>query len=136
MQMSKTPTASIQSTTAIGTTARLYFIDYWRASLIILVVLHHIALVYGAGAPFYYVEPPTNDPLAYALLLLFILFNQSWFMGAFFLISGYFTAGSFDRKGAASFLKDRLLRLGIPLLVATFVLNPIAAIGIYRCPPL
>jgi glucan biosynthesis protein C len=134
MQVSESPIGHIQSQATTGTASRLFFIDYWRASLIILVVLHHIALVYGAGAPFYYVEPPANDPLAYGLLLLFVLINQSWFMGAFFLISGYFTAGSFDRKGAAIFLKDRLLRLGVPLLVFMFVLNPISSIGIWEMP--
>jgi glucan biosynthesis protein C len=116
-------------------TSRLSFIDNWRSALIILVILHHLAVVYGAGAPFYYVEPPVaNDLLAFLFLLLFILINQSWFMGAFFLISGYFTPGSFDRKGLPAFLKDRLLRLGLPLVAFIFVLNPIAAIGYYQMP--
>ena len=116
------------------TTSRLLFIDNWRSALIILVVLHHIALVYGAGAPFYYSEPPLNDPLAFLILLVFILINQSWFMGALFLISGYFTPGSFDRKGLGSFLKDRLLRLGIPLIIFYFVLSPISSIGYWQMP--
>ncbi|MBA7712127.1 Glucans biosynthesis protein C [subsurface metagenome] len=114
--------------------SRLYFIDNWRSALIILVVLHHLALVYGAGAPFYYFEPPWTDPLAYQVFLAFILINQSFFMGALFLMSGYFTPGSFERKGPGSFLKDRVLRLGIPLVVFIFVLNPIASIGYYQMP--
>jgi glucan biosynthesis protein C len=68
------------------------------------------------------------------VLFLFALFNQAWFMGAFFLIAGYFTPGSFDRKGSGSFLKDRLLRLGIPLIIFTFVLGPISTIGIWLEP--
>ncbi len=64
--------------------ARMFFIDNLRSALIVLVVLHHLALIYGAGAPFYYVEPPFNDPLAYVVLLIFIATNQAWFMGAFF----------------------------------------------------
>jgi hypothetical protein len=40
-----------------------------------------------------------------------------------FLISGYFSAFSYDRKGAGRFLKDRLRRLGIPLLFFTLVVN-------------
>jgi len=55
-------------------------------------------------------------------------------MGAFFLFSGYFTPGSFDRKGQGSFLKGRLLRLGIPLIIFIFVLNPIASIGYWQMP--
>jgi len=97
-------------------------------------VLHHIALVYGAGAPFYYVEPPWTDPLAFTVFLTFILINQAFFMGALFLMSGYFTPGSFERKGPRSFLKDRVLRLGIPLVVFIFVLSPIASIGYYQMP--
>jgi glucan biosynthesis protein C len=114
--------------------SRLFFIDHLRAALVILVVLHHVALVYGASSPFYYVEPPFEDPLAFRALLVFVLFNQAWFMGAFFLLAGYFTPGSLDRKGPVSFLKDRLLRLGIPLILYTFVLNPIAEFGTFLMP--
>jgi glucan biosynthesis protein C len=119
---------------ATGRTSRLFFIDYLRAALAALVVLHHVAIVYGAAAPFYYMEPPENDPRAFLVLLVFVLVNQAWFMGAFFLLAGYFTPGSFDRKGPRSYLKDRLLRFGIPLLLFIFVLNPIACIGFYEMP--
>jgi glucan biosynthesis protein C len=115
--------------------SRLFFIDHWRAFLMVLVVLHHISLVYGASLPgYYYVEPPFSSPLAFLVLLVFALVNQSWFMGAFFLLAGYFTPGSFDRKGAGSFIKDRLIRLGIPLVVFYFVLNPISFIGNFLMP--
>jgi hypothetical protein len=55
-------------------------------------------------------------------------------MGTLFLLSGYFTPGSFARKGPGSFLKDRLLRLGIPLIIFIFVLNPITSIGYWQMP--
>jgi glucan biosynthesis protein C len=120
---------------AIGRTSRLFFIDNLRTGLIILVVLHHVALVYGASVEgFYYIEPPFTAPLAFLALLVFALVNQSWFMGAFFLLAGYFAPGSFDRKGPGSFLKDRLLRLGIPFLIFYFVLNPISSIGYFLMP--
>jgi len=48
-------------------------------------------------------------------------------MGLFFLISGYFTPGSYDRKGPRRFFKDRLLRLGIPMLCYDFVIGPLMA---------
>ena len=65
---------------------------------------------------------------------MFVLFNQAWFMGALYLIAGNFTPGSFDRKGSGTFLKGRLVRLGIPLLVWIFVLSPISAIGYWQMP--
>jgi len=132
--MSEETTASTKSQLVNNTTSRLFFIDHLRVSLVILVVLHHVSIVYGAIIPFYYVEPPLNNPLSSLVLLVFALVNQSWFMGALFLIAGYFTPGSFDRKGPGSFLKDRLLRLGIPLIIFIFVLNPISSIGIYLMP--
>jgi acyltransferase-like protein len=49
-------------------------------------------------------------------------------MGAFFLIAGYFTPASYDRKGAAGFLRERLVRLIIPLLAFDLVLGPVAEI--------
>jgi peptidoglycan/LPS O-acetylase OafA/YrhL len=117
-----------------NTTSRLLFVDHLRAFLIILVVLHHVAIVYGAIIPFYYVEPPIHNPLAFQVLLVFVLVNQSWFMGVLFLLAGYFTPGSYDRKGPVSFLKDRLLRLGIPLLGYIFVLSPLSSIGYFLMP--
>lgn len=126
--------AQVPAKTETRKAPRLYFVDHLRAMLVILVVLHHIALVYGASAPFYYVEPPFDEPIAFKALLIFVLFNQAWFMGAFFLLAGYFTPGSFDRKGARTFIRERLVRLGIPLLIFLFLLNPISELGGYLMP--
>jgi ABC-type multidrug transport system permease subunit len=128
-------TSEASEIAADGKKSRLFFIDHTRVFLVILVVLHHVALVYGASLEgYYYVEPPFTDPLAFVPLLVFALVNQSWFMGAFFLLAGYFTPGSFDRKGAGSFLKGRLVRLGIPLVLFYYVLSPISFIGYYLMP--
>ena len=69
---------------------RLFFVDNLRAMLMILVVLHHLAVIYGANTPFYYLEPAHQDLLALLVLVIFQLINQAYFMGFFFLISGYF----------------------------------------------
>ncbi len=114
--------------------ARLFFVDHLRAALVILVVLHHLAVVYGEGISFWYVDPPRSESLGGLLLVLFVLFNQAWFMGAFFLLAGYFTPASFDRRGAGSFIKERLLRLGVPLLIWIFLFNPISNIGLFLEP--
>ena len=128
-------TTPIQPLPQATSRVRLFFLDHLRAALTILVVLHHLAVIYGAGAVFYYVEPPgPQDQLAYVLLVVFLLINQAYFMGCFFLISGFFTPGSFDRKGPGAYSKDRLLRLGIPLVVYVLVLSPIASIGLYQAP--
>ena len=120
---------------AATTRPRLFFVDHLRSALMILVVLHHTALVYGASLEgYYYVEPPFGDAEAFRTLLIFALVNQAWFMGAFFLVAGYFTPGSVDRKGSVAFLRDRLVRLGIPLALFFFVLGPISFIGYFLMP--
>jgi ABC-type multidrug transport system ATPase subunit/peptidoglycan/LPS O-acetylase OafA/YrhL len=92
-------------------------------------------MVYGASAPFYYAEPPFTSPGAFKALLLFAVLNQGWFMGAFFLLAGYFVPGSYDRKGSGTFLKGRFVRLGIPLVLFIFVLGPLSSLGFYLMPP-
>jgi surface polysaccharide O-acyltransferase-like enzyme len=46
-------------------------------------------------------------------------------MGFFLLISAYFVPSSYDRKGAGHFLKDRLIRLGIPLVIYSWIISPL-----------
>ena len=61
------------------------------------------------------------------LLTLFVATNQAYFMGFFFLLAGYFTPGSLERKGYSKFISDRFLRLGLPLLAFIFILGPFTA---------
>jgi len=103
---------------------RLFFIDNLRILLTVIVVLHHLAIIYGASGDFPYKEARPDD-LASIVLSLFTAVNAPYFMGFFFMISGYFAPGSYDRKGIGPFLKDRLLRLGVPVLFYIFVIHPL-----------
>jgi glucans biosynthesis protein C len=105
-------------------TSRLYFIDNIRVFLTILVVLHHLMIAFSGTGSWYYSETG-QDLLTQAIGAWFCATNQAYFMGLFLLISAYFIPGSFDRKGAGQFLKDRLIRLGIPLAVYSWVINPV-----------
>ena len=98
--------------------------DYLKAAIVTLVFVHHLAITYGASGSFYYTEPAT-DAVSTVVLTLFATFNQAWFLGLLFLLSGYFTPRSYERKGPAQFLKDRLVRLGIPLAIFFFLLSPL-----------
>jgi hypothetical protein len=104
---------------------RLFYIDNLRILLTILVIMHHLALGYGGTGDWPYHEQGEMSTVSTILMTLFLAINQSFFMGFFFMISSYFTPGSYDRKGAWSYLKDRLIRLGIPLLFFMFVIVPL-----------
>lgn len=89
-------------------------------------MIHHTAITYGADGSWVYedVEPTKGLSVTVIILTLFTAINQSFFMGLFFFLSGYFTPPSFEQKGAGVFLKDRLIRLGIPLIFYTFIIGP------------
>jgi glucan biosynthesis protein C len=98
---------------------RLYFIDNVRVWIIILVVAHHAGQAFGPTGGFWFF----HNTEQVRMLDAFFYVNASFFMGLLFLISGYFSAFSYDRKGAGRFLKDRLRRIGIPLLFFALVVN-------------
>jgi glucan biosynthesis protein C len=102
---------------------RLVFLDNIRIYLTILVIFHHAALAYG-GAGDWAVMDPAVDEISPIFLIYFNALNQTYFMSAFFLFAGYFTPRSFEKKGGRRFLADRLIRLGIPIVVyTTLIIN-------------
>jgi glucan biosynthesis protein C len=105
---------------------RLLFIDNLRILLITLVMMIHLSISYGGAGSWYYKEGRA-DTFSSVVLTWHNGIVQAFSMGLFFLIAGYFTPGSYDRKGPGQFLKDRLLRLGIPMLCFDFVIGPLMA---------
>lgn len=119
-------TANVQPAAAeagVSTRPRLGYIDNLRILLSILVILHHLAIGYGAAGDWYYNEDGVGLVSA-VIMTLFVAVNQAFFMGFFFLIAGYFTPTSFDRKGLGAYVADRLKRLGIPMVLFAVLINP------------
>jgi glucan biosynthesis protein C len=117
------PAAAAVQAKAAG---RLLFVDNIRVFLTILVVLFHLMITYAGTGSWYYTEG-REDLISGALGAWFLTVNQAYFMGLFLLISAYFVPGSYDRKGASRFLKDRLIRLGIPLALYSWIIRPLLA---------
>jgi len=111
--------------------SRLLFVDDIRVFLTILVLLHHLMIIYAGTGNWFYTEgmqdasKAMQSDVTEALGGWFCAVNQAYFMGLFLLISAYFVPGSYDRKGTGRFLKDRLIRLGIPLALYSWVINPV-----------
>ncbi|MHB6904494.1 acyltransferase family protein [Streptomyces sp. DB-54] len=108
---------------------RLHYVDNLRIALTALVVLHHTAVTYGNIPAWYYTEPAKDG--SGLVLDAFVVVNQAFFMGFFFMIAGYFTPASYDRKGTGPFLRDRLKRLGIPLLAFLLLIRPLTGLDGY-----
>ncbi len=76
----------------------------------------------------YYKELNPIDPVSNIFYLIVASLGgvfQTSLLGLFFLLGGYFTPKSYDRKGVWKFWGERLVRLGIPLFVYILILNPL-----------
>lgn len=104
--------------------ARLLFIDNLRVLSIGLVVVAHVAVIYGGLSD----EGPNGAApgLIASLALLWLTWVvQAFAMPLMFFISGYLTPGAYERRLPSTFLRDRLIRLGIPLLIYDLLINPL-----------
>jgi glucan biosynthesis protein C len=108
---------------------RFAFIDNLRIVLVALVILHHLAVTYGGEGSWYYYEGQA-DAITTMVLTLFVVVNQAFFMGFYFLIAAYFVPRSLERRGGKGFLKERLLRLGLPLVFQLLVMGPLLSYGL------
>ena len=94
---------------------RLYYLDNLKVFLVVLVIFHHAGQAYGNGGGWAYT--PGNSAEFMPWIWHFFSTNASFFMGLYFLISGYFVPKSYDRHGVKDFVRKKLVRLGIPLVV-------------------
>jgi len=102
---------------------RLFYLDNLKIFLILLVILHHTGQGYGpTGGWWFYM---TSQPEKLEWMGRFFCVNASFFMGLFFMISGYFFAPSFDKKGFKKYTIDKLVRYSIPLLFVYWILMPL-----------
>ena len=94
-------------------------------------VWHHAILAYAA---FSFMNPknpiktfsPVVNSRRWAGFDLMAGFNDTFFMALMFFISGLFMWRSLARKGIGKYLGDRLIRLGIPLVIGVLFLIPLA----------
>jgi hypothetical protein len=97
---------------------RNFAIDRTRTFLTLIVLTHHAVIPYT-----YFGH---TDPKSWLGFDCIVLATDSFFMAMFFFLSGLFVWPSLSRKSPASFFTDRLLRLGLPFLIAAFTIIPIA----------
>ena len=108
--------------------ARHHALDNLRTFVIFLVVLLHAALSYMAFAPeWWYVLDPQRSLFFTALVLLV----DVPIMLIMFFLAGYFALPSLAKRGAAAFLKDKLVRIGAPWVLGSLLLAPPTAYMIY-----
>ncbi|QVL35421.1 acyltransferase family protein [Aminirod propionatiphilus] len=104
--------------------ARIAFFDAYRTFLVFAVVSLHAAMVYMAHVPaWWYVIDPERS----LFFLAWVLVTDTFPMPALFFVSGYFAPLSLERRGRSAFLKDKLLRIGLPWGVGVLLFAPLFA---------
>lgn len=105
--------------------ARRHDLDWLRVLLFGLLVPYHAAIGFvGYGDAVYGYR---NQQVAGYALDMALFFSHSWRLPALFMISGVGTWFLLRRTGAGAFARNRMVRLGLPLIIAMLIWNaPIA----------
>jgi hypothetical protein len=112
---------------ALEAPGRVAYLDRLKLMLVAVIIAGHGAVAYGDlenAWPYQDVQEVQLAAVSNVALSLVVLVGALFAMGLFFLMSGLVTPGSLARKGARIFARDRLIRLGAPLLVWTLLLWP------------
>jgi hypothetical protein len=116
--ISQTVTAAADVHAAPRAKTRNAALDRARTFLTLVVLLHHAVIPYTHFGH--------TDPRSWIGFDTVVLATDSFFMAMFFFLSGLFTWPGIGRKAPHVFLRDRLLRLGLPFAIAAVTLIPIA----------
>ena len=99
--------------------ARRSELDLLRALVAVGLVFFHTAVIFGAG------EFPIKATTENRAATVFLGFGATWGMPLLFLISGMGIFYSLGSRSPAAFARERLRRLGMPLLVGLLTLVPL-----------
>ena len=98
---------------------RLHYLDWLRIGAILAVFLHHVSKFFDFDT-----NPLSNTARSLAASV-HREFDELWMMPLFFVISAAAVFYSLNSRGTGSFLKERFLRIFIPLaILGSFVINP------------
>lgn len=109
-------------------TSRIHALDALRASMMLLGIVLHAAVPFAAsvGAAGIGVEDVSRAHPAFDALVGFI---HAFRMPAFFAVAGFFGALLLYERGALAMIKNRFLRIGVPLALGTLILWPLSVTG-------
>ena len=111
---------------------RYHGLDFMRAGMMLMGILLHagvmyMPLPYGHDSAAIIADPldPYRDISGYSGVVQRIVMTIHFFrMPAFMLLAGFFGALVFQKRGPATFLKNRFLRIVIPMVVFWFLIWP------------
>lgn len=104
---------------------RRHDLDALRAAAMILGIVYHAALSLAAGFPWF-----IQDPSANRSLYVFQSWVHGFRMPLFFIVSGFFTAMLWRKRGALALLSHRFRRVLLPCIVGACTVVPLCTAAI------
>lgn len=101
-------------TSASPAAERLHALDAVRAYALLLGIVLHATMSFLPGPGRFWFIQDTHPSITLAVLLFAI---HVFRMTTFFLMAGFFARLAFHRRGPIGFIKDRLQRIALPLVV-------------------
>lgn len=98
---------------------RLYFLDWLRVLAILVLHFWHTGMIYTAEWTWHI----KNEETSHAMLEVMYFFAQ-WRMALLFFVSGTGTRFALGKRTGGQYLHERVLRLAVPVLFATFIIVP------------
>jgi glucans biosynthesis protein C len=98
---------------------RQYDLDWIRVLATIAVFIYHCFMFFNPWA--WHVKNNEIDPSYITAISLFI---STWLMPVFFAVSGINSYYALQKRNGKEFVKERIARLGIPLLFGVMILSP------------
>lgn len=111
-----------------GSSERLHGLDALRAVMMLLGLLLHTLVSYAPHRPLGKIWPYL-DAHTTVLADVVVVYLHAFRMPLFFVMSGFFAAMLFERRGAVSMLRNRVARIGVPFVVGMLVIYPMARAG-------
>jgi hypothetical protein len=98
---------------------RRYDIDALRVYAVILLIIFHTAMLFAYGTP-YFIQ---NADLSVEILIFVFVIN-TFHMPLFFILAGMSTSYSLNFRTGTAYLKERVKRIFIPLILGMLIVIP------------
>lgn len=100
---------------------RIFFLDYLRGWMVLLVVLDHAMHAYSPHFKKFWYIPDFGGTLFFDL---WHMHNDAIMMPMLFFLAGMFVLSSLKRRGFIDFCKEKFFRLILPFLIGIFIIVP------------
>jgi glucans biosynthesis protein C len=98
---------------------RHHDLDWIKILAMLIVFLYHSSMFFNSFD--WHIK---NNSIDHTYIEFFSLLVGNWIMPIFFVLSGMATYYALNRRNPKSYIKERLLRLGLPLILGIFLLSP------------